>query len=239
MRLKLEGKLVYLTAREMAEFDRMAIEDFGIDELLLMENAGASAAAVARRMMGGTVEGRRICLLVGKGNNGGDGLVAARHLHNWGAKVALVLGEERTDLREVPAKQMRILEKMGVGSSGPGAGIPEADLLVDALLGYNAIGDPKEPLAGLIRQANSTKVRTLAVDLPSGLDATTGKPGEPCVRADSTVTLGLPKVGFLNPEARSYVGELFLADISFPDLVYRKYSQDRGIFAQGTIVKVW
>ena len=228
---------MYLTAREMAEFDRTAIEDFGIDELLLMENAGVSVAVVARRMLGGSVAGRTVCVLVGKGNNGGDGLVAARHLCNWGAKVSLILGGERADLRAIPARQMAILEKLGVGSSGPEAGVPGAELLVDALMGYNAQGDPKEPLAELIRAANRSKVRTLAVDLPSGLDATTGKPGNPCIKADSTVTLGLPKTGFLNPEARDYVGTLYVADISFPDQIYRKYSQDRGVFAEEGIVR--
>lgn len=230
---------VYLTAHEMAEFDRTAIEDFGIDEPLLMENAGASVAVVARQMLGGSVAGRKVCVLVGKGNNGGDGLVAARHMCNWGARVSLILGGGRADLRATPARQMAVLEKLGVGSSGPEAGIPGADLLVDALLGYNAQGDPKEPLAGLIRRANLSRVRTLAVDLPSGLDATTGRPGNPCIKADSTVTLGLPKTGFLNPEARDLVGTLYVADISFPDQVYRKFSQDRGVFAKEAIVRVW
>lgn len=223
----------------MVEFDRTAIEDFGIEELLLMENAGVSAASVARRMLGGTVEGRRICCLVGKGNNGGDGLVAARHLHNWGAQVSLVLGAGQADLRTTPAKQLAILEKMGVELSGLDSSLPEADLAVDALLGYNAKGNPKEPLAHIIRRANSSKVRILAVDIPSGLDATTGKPGNPCVVADATVTLGLPKAGFLGPDARRYVGSLYVADISFPDLAYRKYSQERLIFGRDTIVKVW
>ena len=237
--MRSEGRFAYLTAREMAEFDRTAIEDFGIDELLLMENAGVSVAVVARRMLGGSVAGRTVRVLAGKGNTGGDGLVAARHLCNWGARISLILGGERAELRTIPARQMAMLEKLGVGSSGPEGGVPEADLLVDALLGYNARGDPKEPLAGLIRGANLSRVRTLAVDLPSGLDATTGEPGSPCIKADSTVTLGLPKTGFLNPEARDYVGTLYVADISFPDQIYRKYSQDRGVFAEEAIVRVW
>lgn len=237
--MRSEGRFAYLTAREMAEFDRTAIEDFGIDELLLMENAGVSVAVVARRMLGGSVAGRTVRVLAGKGNNGGDGLVAARHLCNWGARISLILGGERAELRTIPARQMAMLEKLGVGSSGPEGGVPEADLLVDALLGYNARGDPKEPLAGLIRGANLSRARTLAVDLPSGLDATTGEPGSPCIKADSTVTLGLPKTGFLNPEARDYVGTLYVADISFPDQIYRKYSQDRGVFAEEAIVRVW
>lgn len=237
--MKSEGGLVYLTAEEMAEFDRVTIEDFGIDELILMENAGVAVADVARTVLGGTVTGRTICFLIGKGNNGGDGLVAARHLHNWGARVSLALAGERGDLRSHPAKELAILEKMGVGSGGPGTGVSGADLIVDALLGYNARGDPREPLAGMIRQANSSRVPILAVDLPSGLDATTGRAGDPCIVADATVTLGLPKAGFLAPEARSHLGALYLADISFPDLVYLKYSQQRKVFRERSLVKVW
>ena len=237
--MKPEGEFVYLTADEMAEYERSTIEDFGIDELLLMENAGAAVASTARQMLHGSVKGRKISFLVGKGNNGGDGLVAARHLHNWGAQVTLVLGGGREDLRAIPAKQLAILEKMGVGLSGADATMAEAELLVDSLLGYNARGDPKEPLASLIRRANSSKIRILAVDVPSGLDATTGKPGNPCVMADTTLTLGLPKTGFLNPESRRYVGSLHVADISFPNLVYRKFAQETVVFGESTVVKVW
>ena len=237
--MKREGGIVYLTAEEMAEFDRMAIEDFGIDELILMENAGSAVADVARLMLGGAERGRTVCVLVGKGNNGGDGLVAARHLNNWGAQVSLVMGGERADLKAIPAKQLATLEKMGVSPRGAGEGLEGCGLVIDALFGYNLKGSPREPAAGIIRRANSSGVSILAVDIPSGLDATLGTPGDPCVAADTTVTLGLPKAGFLNEEARSHVGSLYVADISFPDLLYRRYSQDRAIFAKGRIVKIW
>ncbi len=236
--MRSKGGFVYLTAEEMAEFDRTAIEDFGIGEPVLMENAGVAVARVARLMLGRRVEGKAISFMVGKGNNGGDGLVAARHLHNWGARVSLVPAAQKSDFREVPALQLAILEKMGVTLARPDSGFASADLLVDALLGYNARGDPREPLAGMIRRANASKIRILAVDLPSGLDATTGRPGDPCVAADATVTLGLPKLGFLNPEAKRYVGELFLADLSFPGAVYRRYAQKRGLFREDSLVRI-
>lgn len=237
--LRTFGGVVYLTAQEMAEFDRGAIEEFGIDELILMENAGIAVARAARRLLDGDAAGKKVGVLVGKGNNGGDGLVAARHLLNQGAQVSLILAEGRAGLRDLPAKQLEMIEKMGVGLTGPEPGMRGANLLVDALLGYNLRGNPKEPLAGLIVRANASKTRILAVDIPSGLDATTGDPGDPCIVADTTVTLGLPKVGFLNPGARKQVGRLYLADISFPPRLYAKYGQEVGLFGRDSLVPFW
>jgi len=237
--LRIQEGFVYVTAQEMAEFDRSAIVDFGIDELILMENAGLAVANAARRLLGGDATGKKIGVLVGKGNNGGDGLVAARHLQNWGAQVNLVLAGDRADLKELPAKHLEVVESMGARPTGPDSGLGGGDLLVDALLGYNLRGNPKEPLAGMIRRANDSRMRILAVDIPSGLDATTGEPGDPCVIADTTVTLGLPKVGFLNPRARRCLGRLYLADISFPTLLYAKYGQKDGLFGRDSLVTVW
>lgn len=223
--MEITGGFVYLTAEEMAKADRVAIEDFGIDVLSLMENAGLATANLARKMLGGDVAERSICCLVGKGNNGGDGLVAARHLHDWGARVTVALGGERDEIRDVPARQLRTIERMEIPVGNPQKGFGRAELLVDALLGYGARGNPREPVAGLIRQANASGVRILAVDIPSGLDATTGEPNDPCIAARATVTFGLLKTGFLNPKAKGIVGELYLADISMPKEVYTKYGR--------------
>lgn len=237
--MRTQGGLPYLTAQEMAEFDRSAVEDFGVDELILMENAGLAVANAARRLLGGDTTGKKIGVLVGKGNNGGDGLVAARHLANWGAQVSLALAGDRADLKDLPAKHLTIAERMGVRATGPHSGLGGADLIVDALFGYNIKGDPREPLAGLIRTANSSETRIMAVDIPSGLDATTGDPGDPCIVADTTVTLGLPKAGFLSPGARRYVGRLWLADISFPRRLYAKYTQKDNLFGWDSLVTIW
>lgn len=220
----------------MAEADRIAIEDFGIDVLALMENAGVAVAKVARRMLGGRVEGKSVCCLVGKGNNGGDGLVAARHLYDWGARASVVVAGEPSEVRDIPAKQLNIVRKMGIRIDGPNGNI-DADLLIDALLGYGSRGSPREPIAGLISRANSSKTRILAVDIPSGLDATSGEPEEPCIVAKATITFGFPKSGFLNPRAGKFVGALFVADISMPRELYLKY-QGHPIFAQGEILRI-
>jgi NAD(P)H-hydrate epimerase len=152
--------------------------------------------------------------------------------------VALSLGVERTDVRDIPAKQLTILERMGVRPAGPEASVLGSDLVVDALFGYNLKGSPREPAAGMIRRANSSGIPILAVDMPSGLDATSGEPGDPCVESDATVTFGLPKVGFLNPSSRRFVGDLYLADISFPSEVYRKHGVSGAIFDAGTLIRI-
>jgi NAD(P)H-hydrate epimerase len=237
--LKIEGSYVYLTAEEMAEADRAAIEDYGIDVLALMENAGLDTANLAREMLGGTVKGKSVCILAGRGNNGGDGLVAARHLHNWGAEVRVVLAGDRTDLRDVPARQAAIVDKMGIPIKSLGEEIGKVQLFVDALLGYGSKGNPREPVAGAIQTANASRAPILAVDIPSGMDATTGETGEPCIEATVTVTFGLLKTGFLNPAARECVGKLYLADISLPRRIYSMYSQPLGTFERGALVRIW
>ncbi|HXW95483.1 MAG TPA: NAD(P)H-hydrate epimerase [Nitrososphaerales archaeon] len=237
--MRKEGGLVYLTAGEMAEADRMAIEDYGIDVIALMENAGVATAQLAKKMLGGDVRGKNVWCLVGRGNNGGDGLVAARHLNNWGAGVRVILAGKRSDLRDIPAKQIATVDKMGISVVSTGEGLGDAHLVVDALLGYGSRGSPREPVAGLIRLANASKVPILAVDIPSGMDATSGELGDPTVEARATVTFGLPKTGFLNPKARPYVGELYLADISMPGRIYASHSAGSGIFSKESLVRIW
>ena len=236
--MKKRAGLVYLTAEEMATADRMSIESYGVDVVSLMENAGVAVAKLARTLLGGSTQGKSVCCLAGKGNNGGDGLVAVRHLWNWGASVRVVLAGQRSDFRDIPAKQADTLERMGIPILGPDAGFGDSQLLIDALLGYGASGDPREPLAGLIRRANASKKQILAVDIPSGMDATTGNASNPCIAAEATVTFGFPKVGFLNPEAKDVLGELFLADISLPSNVYRAYGSRGGIFKEETLLKI-
>lgn len=236
--MKTLGGLVYVTSEEMRRIDEAAIEEYSVDVLSLMENAGAATAEMARRMLGGGLAGKRVACIVGKGNNGGDGLVAARHLHNWGAKVSVVLSGVRADLGELPARQLQAVEKMGLSVVEGGGDLGSFDLLVDALLGYNAKGDPREPMAGLIRRANGSGIQILGLDIPSGLDPTSGLPNNPCIEAKATLTLGFPKTGFLNPASRRYVGELYLGDVSIPRELYRKYSQSTPPFESGAIVRV-
>ena len=221
----------------MRSLDQEAIDGYSLDVLSLMEDAGAAVATLAVRMLGGSPAGKRISCLVGKGNNGGDGLVAARRLHNWGARVSVVLSS-RTDLGEIAERQFRTVEKMGLDIH-EGWSLPDGtELLIDALLGYNSRGNPREPVAGLIRAANASRVPILAVDIPSGLDPTSGEPGDPCIVGRATLALGLPKSGFLNPHSRRCVGELYLGDVSIPGTLYEMHSYPVPRFEGSAVLSV-
>jgi NAD(P)H-hydrate epimerase len=236
--MKVVRGIAFLTADEMRRVDEAAISEFGIDVLSLMENAGVQTALQTKRMLGGSVAAKRIVCLVGKGNNGGDGLVAARHLSDWGASVEVALSARRTEFRDVPSKQLAAVEKLGVAVTEGESGLEKADLVIDALLGYNSTGDPRGVVADLIRLANVARRPTLALDIPSGLDPSSGVPNRPCVVANSTITLGFPKLGFLNPESRKYVGELWLCDISLPRRLYASQGEMGRIFESDSAVRV-
>lgn len=225
----------FLDAGEMANADAIAIDRYGIPAELLMENAGAAVASVGRRILGDSSK-KKVAVLVGKGNNGGDGLVAARHMVSQGADVGVWLASAREEVRELPRVQLGIVEKMGMSINTPGSPLQKADLVVDGLLGYGAKGDPRGEVAELIGAANRSGVPILAVDVPSGLDASTGRVCSPCIRGSATVTFGYPKTGFLNPEAKAWVGELFLADIS---LLREKALESRSPFSRESIVRIW
>ena len=216
-----------VSTEQMREVDRLMIEEYGISLPQMMENAGRNLARLARsRFLDGDVRGRRVLVLAGTGGNGGGGLVCARHLPNWGAEVEVRLASSPSRLAEVPRHQHAILEAMGVPVAMATAevGLRPADLLVDALVGYSLTGAPRGEAAGLIRAANKHRAPVLALDVPSGIDSTTGTVHEPAVRATATLTLGLPKQGLFGDEARRHVGELYLGDIGVPPELYARPS---------------
>ncbi len=230
--------LPVLTTNQMIEVDRLMIEEWGITLMQMMENAGRNFAELARRQMEGKVQGKRVAVLCGNGNNGGGGMTAARHLHNWGAQVEAILVGDENQLKSVPAQQWRILQRMGIKHST--FDLSNADLILDAMLGYGSRGDPRLPVADWIQLANESGVPILSLDSPSGLDTTTGIPGSPCIHASATLTLALPKTGLLAPTAKPYVGDLYLADISVPPELYAAPSlgwQVPSPFREDTIVK--
>lgn len=214
-----------VTGEEMREIDQLMLDYYNIDLLIMMENAGKSLAIIAKKMMKNTKNGR-IIIIVGKGNNGGGGLVAARHLHNWGLNVQIKLGEE--GLREVPRKQMEINQKIGVDTI-QNTDLNRYDLIIDAFIGYNLIGDPREPISTLIERVNASRGKVLALDIPSGLDSSSGTPYKPCVKANATLTLALPKTGLMTMIGRQFAGDIFLADISIPREIYNKFNVDKDI----------
>jgi NAD(P)H-hydrate epimerase len=228
---------------QMREVDRLMTEEVGITLLQMMENAGRSLATHARGMLGGDARGRQVLVLAGRGGNGGGGLAAARRLVGWGAAVTVVLARSPNDIRGVPRQQLAILEWIGipvrVGADGISDPLTDADLVIDALIGYSLRGAPAGPVAALIRAANASGRPILALDLPSGLDGDSGEASDPTIRATQTLTLALPKRGLLAAAARPWVGQLHLADISVPEKVYERLGLKVGpIFAQSDIIAI-
>ena len=209
-----------LTTDEMREVDRLMVDEYGIALLQMMEHAGRHLAHLARRrFLGGDARDHRVVVLAGTGGNGGGGLVAARRLHAWGAAVQVLTTKPPAAYDGVPAHQCAILQNMDVPVHPAGDGNPPAaDLVIDALIGYSLTSDPRGAAAALIRAANNHAAPVLSLDVPSGLDATTGAVHTPAVRADATMTLALPKTGLHG--SASATGDLYLADISVPPALY-------------------
>ncbi|OLD59095.1 MAG: NAD(P)H-hydrate epimerase, partial [Armatimonadetes bacterium 13_1_40CM_3_65_7] len=185
----------------MAALERRCHEAHGISVHALMEQAGLRTAEVARLLQGQGGR-RRVAVLVGKGNNGGDGLVAARHLAGDGpTRVLLVV--PRGELRGLPADHLKTLgdRRVRIDDAQPLSGeslreaLRDADLIVDAIFGTGFRGPAEGLPARVIEAANASGVPILAVDVPSGVDASGGRADPPCVHALATVAMGLPKVG--------------------------------------------
>ena len=228
-----------LTTTQMIEVDRAMIEDYHIELIQMMENAGRNFAELARRQLGGTVKSHSVAVLCGNGNNGGGGLTAARHLHNWGAQVVIVLTKSADEFRGVPAHQLDILKRMNVPIFEPASLPATVELILDAIIGYSLSGSPRGAAAEIINWANEQHAPIVSLDTPSGLDVTSGLAYEPTIRATSTLTLALPKQGLLNPQAKPYIGELYLADISVPLELYAKMGiAVPSLFAESNIIRV-
>lgn len=217
------GAVPYLTTAQMVEVDRAMMQDYHIELLQMMENAGRNLAHLGRvRFLNGDPRGRRITVLVGTGGNGGGALVAARRLASWGAVVRVITARPEAEFTAVPAHQLRILQRMQVPifASDAVAQATPVDLILDGLIGYSLQGAPHGTTADLIRWANSQGAPILALDVPSGIDTASGTVYDPVIRATATMTLALPKEGLREPKALPLVGELYLADISVPPGLY-------------------
>jgi NAD(P)H-hydrate epimerase len=220
----------------MREIDRDAIA-LGLDLARMMENAGAHLAHLALRLLGGDLTARRITVLAGPGGNGGGGLVAARRLIGWGADVEVRLATDPADLAPIPRQQLDLLVAMKAAVIVGAERISRPELFLDSILGYSQKGSPRSTAAQLVAATEGAPV--LSLDVPSGLDLELGTANEPAVRATATITLALPKSALCLPPARRLVGELFLADISIPAMVYERLGIEyRSPFAHGPIVRL-
>lgn len=229
----------------MREVDRLMIETYRIELIQMMEHAGRHLAHLARvRFLDGDARGKQVVVLAGSGGNGGGVLVCARWLHNAGAAVRVHTTVDHDHFAAVPAHQLAILQRMGVPVALADAVTTEVapNLIVDGIIGYSLSGAPRGMAAVLIRWANTSGAPTLSLDVPSGLDATSGAVADPAIQATATLTLALPKKGLREPGGRRLVGELYLADIGVPPDLYAQPSLGLSvnpIFHRSDIVRLW
>jgi len=230
-----------LNRHEARQVDRIAIDQYGISGLVLMENAGRDSA----RWILSHLPPGNVCILCGKGNNGGDGYVIARHIDaakiendrsgagepaaasNWNVRIVTVV--DPAELVGDAAVNQKIAERSGIDITVAQTGqslrdaMSHADIIVDCLLGTGASGDPRGPLADAIRIANASTAKRVAIDLPSGLDCDTGLMGDPTFLADATLTFVAPKIGFAPPAARQVIGRLVTIAIGVPSRVLEPF----------------
>jgi NAD(P)H-hydrate epimerase len=216
----------FLTREQVRALDRRAIDEFGIPGVVLMENAGRGAAEVLLSL---GVHGP-VAVCCGKGNNGGDGLVIARHLAGHGVAVRVLLFCQPEELSGDAAVNYQPVAKMGLpltvyageklNLSALENELAAAEWVVDALFGTGLSGPVRAPLDGVIETINRCPGRVLAVDIPSGLDCDTGQALGPTVRAHHTVTFAARKMGFASPAARPWLGRVHLVGIGVPRVAY-------------------
>ncbi len=234
-------KLVY--AQEMGALDKKALSDFYLPTAVLMENAGRAVADAAKELLDGDVYAKNIVIFAGKGNNGGDGLVAARWLSAEGARVKIFLAAPAADYTGTAGMQLKICDKSGLAiyllSEETDWNVAEitaahADLLIDALLGTGFKGELGGSYKRACRLMNSVRAEVLAVDVPSGAEADTGLADEDAVQAAATVTMELPKPGLYLYPGAELAGRVIIAPIGMPEALTeaaegRKYLLDAGI----------
>ncbi len=214
-----------LSREEILRIERETEDKYGISGLVLMENAGWSTAKVIADRCGG-VQGKKVYVFSGKGNNGGDGFVAARKFFNMGADVQVFYLGSPEKFTAISFTNYEILCKMGIGCFSlvekdiTDLNLKDVDVLVDALFGIGLRGEIKGVASELVRAINRSGKFVACVDIPSGLDADTGKICGVAVKGDVTVSFGFAKKGFYLNEGPEYCGEVVIADIGFPRFYY-------------------
>ena len=211
-----------VTVKQIQDLDRIAIGRYGVRSLVLMENAGRLVATeILRRIK--KLRSPKVCILCGLGNNAGDGFVAARHLVNAGIKVKTYLIGRASRLKQDAQVNYRILRRLNVPvrdihktDARLRKDIAQAPIVIDAIFGVGLNRAITEPFYGIIETANRHANRIVAVDIPSGLDGTTGEIYGICIKADVTVTFSFVKRGFLKAQGPAHTGKVIVADIGIP-----------------------
>lgn len=215
------------TAEQMREFDRRASEEFGVPSIVLMENAGRSVFEAVRDALGDLAD-MRVTIVAGRGNNGGDGFVVARHLREAGTRVSVFLLGSPEEVKGDARTNLDMLLESGVAvtsvksSDDITVALSDGHAVVDAVFGTGLRGEVTGLPADVIRAINAAGKPVVAVDIPSGMDADTGEILGVCVDADCTVTFALPKIGLLTYPGAACVGDLTVADIGIPKCLYEE-----------------
>ena len=218
-------KPLILNREQSRRVDVLAVESYGMTGLVLMENAGRGAAEIIAGILGVPQADKPIVIFCGRGNNGGDGFVMARHLNNRGFAVRVLLFCDPAKLTGDAASNYEIVRRADLPIDSFAADVDSRQLaerlagascIVDALLGTGATGEPRAPYDQVIDAINAQSAPVVAVDLPSGLDCDSGRPARHTVRAQHTITFVAPKPGFFTEAARPCVGELHVVDIGVP-----------------------
>jgi NAD(P)H-hydrate epimerase len=220
--------IVRLTRAQVREVDRRAIEAYHVPGIVLMENAARGAVEVAWEMLNRSPAD--VTVVCGGGNNGGDGLAIARHLHNRGCHVRVDLATDPDRFKGDALINWQIIQavhdhNLEVGPAAPRLLSGRTSLVIDAIFGTGL----SKPIGGRTREIidSMADCHVLAIDLPSGLDCDTGDPlGDACVRAERTVTFVAEKAGFANPASRRYTGEVRIADIGCPKQIVAEVLRD-------------
>jgi NAD(P)H-hydrate epimerase len=251
-----EQCLPALTADAMREADRYTIEEYGLPSITLMEVAGRGCTEHIQAAYG-PLDGEVVVIFCGKGNNGGDGLVVARHLLADGAQVHVVLTSAPGDLSEDAAHNLSLLQQLKDEAAGDtrltievlddlGALMDTIDaraprLYVDALLGTGLTSDVREPVRSLVERMNERDVATVAIDVPTGLHSDTGAVLGVAVQADRTVTMAAPKVGLRIGEGPVHAGPVDVVDIGIPPFVLDRVAGQPGCVRETTdaAVRAW
>ncbi|CAM3678154.1 NAD(P)H-hydrate dehydratase [Marinicrinis lubricantis] len=233
-----------VTSEQMRKIDEYTIRDIGIPAAVLMENAGRAAAdEIASFTSQETPQIRKPWIvLVGKGNNGGDGIVAARHLSQKGIDAELLYAALSDSLSCDAALQRDIAERLSIPSSIYVQGEVHWDRyggIVDALLGTGTKGSPREPYASLIREANDSGLPIIALDVPSGLNADTGEVYVPCICAKRTVTFAFTKVGLTQFPGAEVAGHVTVAPIGIPDAAASQFKVKTRLSSKKTFKKIF
>jgi len=222
-----------LNVAQIRMVDSIAVREFKMSSLVLMENAGRGCADLIHGLANPSDE---MVVLCGPGNNGGDGLVIARHLHARGYRIRLWMVADREKLSPDATANLTIIEHTRIRPNWIGNGqsthemektwslfrsdLGSSQMILDALLGTGATGTPRSLMAEAIRLCNQTSVYRIAIDIPTGLDAETGQSADPTFRADATLTLVAEKPGFAKPTAATFLGKIHVLSIGVPPEVF-------------------